>query len=67
MGAAADEAFGKLDILINNAGATQRGAFLDLDDDAWEDGFALKFYACVRLSRLFLAHVERNAEAWSST
>ena len=53
VGAAADEAFGKLDILINNAGATQRGAFLDLDDDAWEDGFALKFYACVRLSRLF--------------
>jgi 3-oxoacyl-[acyl-carrier protein] reductase len=44
-------AFGRLDILVNNAGATQAGDFFRLDDSAWEDGFALKFYACVRLSR----------------
>jgi 3-oxoacyl-[acyl-carrier protein] reductase len=44
-------AFGRLDILVNNAGATQSGDFFRLDDSAWEDGFALKFYACVRLSR----------------
>ena len=46
------DSFGKIDILINNAGATQGGLFLDLDDSVWEDGFALKFYAAVRLSRL---------------
>ena len=45
--------FGRIDILINNAGATKRGEFLELDDSTWEDGFALKFFACVRLSRLF--------------
>ena len=49
----ANEVFGRVDILVNNAGATQSGPFLELDDDAWEDGFALKFYAAVRLSRLF--------------
>jgi 3-oxoacyl-[acyl-carrier protein] reductase len=45
--------FGRCDILVNNAGATRAGNFADLADDAWTDGFALKFFACVRLSRLF--------------
>ncbi len=47
------ERFGRCDILVNNAGATRAGAFLDLPDDAWSDGFALKFFACARLCRLF--------------
>ncbi|MGH6921889.1 MAG: SDR family oxidoreductase, partial [Geminicoccaceae bacterium] len=38
-------------ILVNNAGATQSGDFFKLDDALWEDGFALKFYAGVRLTR----------------
>ena len=45
------EKFGRLDVLVNNAGATRRGDFLDLGDEAWEDGFALKFFAHVRLIR----------------
>jgi 3-oxoacyl-[acyl-carrier protein] reductase len=48
---ALDHAFGRLDILVNNAGATQSGDFFKLDDTTWEDGFALKFYSYVRLSR----------------
>ena len=47
------ERFGRCDILINNAGATRAGNFLDLTDEHWIDGFALKFFGCVRLSRLF--------------
>src|SRR6516162_3694048 len=43
--------FGGLDILINNAGATKRGDFLVLTDADWEDGYALKFFAHVRLAR----------------
>lgn len=43
--------FGRLDILVNNAGATKRGDFLQLTDDEWTDGFALKFYGAMRLSR----------------
>ncbi len=42
---------GGLDILVNNAGATKRGDFLELTDADWEDGYALKFFAHVRLAR----------------
>lgn len=47
------DAFGRVDILVNCAGATKAGPFLELDDETWSDGFALKFHAAVRLSRLF--------------
>jgi NAD(P)-dependent dehydrogenase (short-subunit alcohol dehydrogenase family) len=47
------EQHGRCDILVNSAGATRAGAYLDLPDEAWSDGFALKFLAAVRLSRLF--------------
>ena len=43
--------FGGLDILVNNAGATKRGDFFELTDADWEDGYALKFFAHVRLTR----------------
>jgi 3-oxoacyl-[acyl-carrier protein] reductase len=43
--------FGGLDILVNNAGATKRGDFVALSDADWQDGFALKFFAHVRLTR----------------
>lgn len=49
--AALADAFGRVDILVNNAGATQGGDFLAQDDAVWHDGFALKFFACVRLCR----------------
>ena len=42
---------GGLDILVNNAGATKRGDFLALTDADWEDGYALKFFAHMRLAR----------------
>jgi NAD(P)-dependent dehydrogenase (short-subunit alcohol dehydrogenase family) len=48
---ALEHAFGRLDVLVNNAGATQSGDFFKLDDSVWEDGFALKFYSYMRLSR----------------
>src|SRR5438105_8331365 len=43
--------FGGLDILVNNAGATKRGDFFALSDADWQDGYALKFFAHVRLAR----------------
>jgi 3-oxoacyl-[acyl-carrier protein] reductase len=43
--------FGRLDILVNNAGTTKRGDFLSLTDADWADGYALKFFAHVRLAR----------------
>ena len=46
------ETYGRLDVLVNAAGATQGGTFLEQDDAVWQDGFDLKFWAAVRLSRL---------------
>ena len=43
--------YGGIDIVVNNAGATKRDAFLQLNDDDWLDGFALKFFGAVRLTR----------------
>ena len=44
--------FKRCDILINNAGATRAGNFLELPDEAWLDGYALKLFGAVRLTRL---------------
>lgn len=56
----AKEVFGGVDILVNSAGNTQGGPFLEQPDDLWLDGFALKFYACVRLSRLFWPQLKKR-------
>jgi 3-oxoacyl-[acyl-carrier protein] reductase len=48
---AVERRYGRLDILVNNAGTTKRGDFLALTDADWQEGYALKFFAHVRLSR----------------
>ena len=50
---AVKEKFGRCDILVNSAGATKAGNFVDLPDEAWMDGYALKLFGCVRMCRLF--------------
>ena len=48
-----EDKFKRCDILVNSAGATKAGNFVDLPDEAWMDGYALKFFGCVRMCRLF--------------
>ena len=55
---AALDTFGTIDIVVNNAGATKRGDFFELTDADWEDGFALKFYGAVRLTRAAWPHLK---------
>ncbi len=50
--------FGQLDIIVNNAGATKRGDFLQLTDEDWADGFALKFFGAMRLTRAAWPHLK---------
>jgi len=49
--------FGTIDLLVNNAGATKRGDFFELSDADWEDGFSLKFFGGMRLSRAAWKHL----------
>jgi 3-oxoacyl-[acyl-carrier protein] reductase len=49
--------FGAVDLLVNNAGATKRGDFFELTDSDWADGFALKFFGAMRLSRAAWKHL----------
>src|SRR5690242_10843983 len=50
---AVNDKFKRCDVLVNNAGATKGGKFFELPDEAFLDGFALKYFAAVRLTKLF--------------
>ncbi len=54
------KSFGRIDILINNAGDTQRGDFLDLEDALHLSGFALKYHATVRMCRAAWTYLEES-------
>jgi 3-oxoacyl-[acyl-carrier protein] reductase len=45
-------------VLVNNAGATKRGDFLELPDADWADGFGLKFFGAMRLARAAWLHLQ---------
>jgi 3-oxoacyl-[acyl-carrier protein] reductase len=45
-------AFGKVDIVVNNAGSSRSGAFEQLSDEIWRQDFELKLFAAIRLIRL---------------
>lgn len=49
--------FGQLDVVVNNAGSTKRGDFFSLSEAEWADGFGLKFFGAMRLSRAAWPHL----------
>ena len=55
--AAAVGHLGRLDLLVNNAGATKRADFFALTEEDWQDGFALKFHGGVRTTRAASPHL----------
>jgi 3-oxoacyl-[acyl-carrier protein] reductase len=57
---AAGEKFGSIDVVVNNAGATKRGDFETLTDEDFIDGFALKFFGAVRLTRAAWPHLKKQ-------
>jgi len=44
--------FGKIDVLVNNAGTARTMAFESVSDEAWQEDLDLKLFAAIRFSRL---------------
>ncbi|MGX5682833.1 SDR family NAD(P)-dependent oxidoreductase [Schumannella luteola] len=55
--------YGRLDILINNAGIGAVGTIEDNDLDEWRRVFDVNLYGAVRLSRAALPHLRRSPSA----
>jgi NAD(P)-dependent dehydrogenase (short-subunit alcohol dehydrogenase family) len=49
---AAMRAFGKIDIVMNNAGTSRSGAFESVSDESWQQDLDQKLFAAIRLTRL---------------
>jgi NAD(P)-dependent dehydrogenase (short-subunit alcohol dehydrogenase family) len=58
--AAALERFGRIDVLVNNAGRTQVGAVEETTDDELRALFDLHFFAPAALTRLVLPHMREQ-------
>jgi NAD(P)-dependent dehydrogenase (short-subunit alcohol dehydrogenase family) len=58
--AATIERFGRLDVLVNNAGRTQVGAVEETTDDELRSLFELHFFAPAALTRLVLPQMRRQ-------
>ncbi len=50
--AAIEARFGQVDVLVNNAGTSRTGKFLEVTDEIWRADFELKLFAAARLCRL---------------
>ncbi|MBX6743052.1 MAG: SDR family oxidoreductase [Acetobacteraceae bacterium] len=58
--AEAEKALGQVDILINNAGTSQRGPFLSISDELWQNDLDLKVFAAIRLARLAMPKMQER-------
>lgn len=47
-----DKVFGRIDVLINNAGKSQVSRFEGISDDIWQSDLDLKLFAAIRMTRL---------------
>lgn len=53
------EKFGRLDIVVTNAGGPPPGEFMKFTDEDWERAFRLSFLSALRLTREAVPHLRR--------
>ena len=53
------EEFGRINILVNNAGEADARTFENVTDEAWQADFDLKVWAAVRLAQGTIPHMRR--------
>jgi 3-oxoacyl-[acyl-carrier protein] reductase len=58
--AATAREFGRIDILVTNAGGPPVAAFPDLDDATWEKGISLNLMSTIRCIREVLPHMRKR-------
>jgi 3-oxoacyl-[acyl-carrier protein] reductase len=56
------EAFGGIDVLINNSGGPPRGAALGLGPEAYESAVELLLLSAIRLTNLCLPHIDAGGQ-----
>lgn len=56
----ADEVFGRLDVLVSNAGGPPPGAFMSADDAAWDTAYQLTLMSAVRSMRAAVPLMRRH-------
>jgi NAD(P)-dependent dehydrogenase (short-subunit alcohol dehydrogenase family) len=54
--------FGKIDILINNAGSARAGSFLELSDEAFLDAWNLKLLGYIRLVKAVVPYLKNQKD-----
>ena len=52
--------FGRVDVLVNNAGTSLRGPFLQQTDEVWAQDYDLKVMAAIRLCRLAIPGMQQR-------
>lgn len=52
------DAYGRVDVVVNNTGHAARGDLLDLSDEDWHQGLDLLLLNVVRMARLATPHME---------
>ncbi|GMA57743.1 NAD(P)-dependent dehydrogenase (short-subunit alcohol dehydrogenase family) [Alicyclobacillus sacchari] len=52
--------FGRIDILINNAGTANARPFLEVDDDNWRGDLDLKLFAAIHCSRAAVPYMQQQ-------
>jgi len=57
---AAMDAYGRVDVVVNNTGHPPKGDLLDISDEQWHDGLDLLVLNVVRMSRLVTSIMERQ-------
>jgi len=57
---AVTDRFGRIDMLVNNAGTSARGKFMEIEDKTWGADIELKVFGAIRCTRLAVPHMKKN-------